>query len=195
MLTATFVLVAALAIVLFGPSSNERIASGFQGFTPPDVPPRDFALKDQDGETVRLSALRGSPVALTFLYSTCEDTCPTTASVIRSALDQSGVGDDIPVLAVSVDPEGDTPLNAKRFLVERRLTGRMRFLLGTRAELRRVWKAYGIQPQGDAFDHSSRVLLIDAQGRQRVSFPFSDLTTDGLAHDLRLIAADARRSA
>jgi protein SCO1/2 len=67
----------------------------------------------------------------------------------------------------------------------------MRFLLGTRAELAPVWKAYGIQPQGADFDHSAYVLLIDRQGRQRIGFPVHQLTPDALAHDIRQLQAEA----
>jgi protein SCO1/2 len=63
--------------------------------------------------------------------------------------------------------------------------GRMRFLMGSRARLAPIWRAYGIQPQGNGFEHSAYVLLIDKRGRQRVSFPVSELTDSGLAHDIR----------
>ena len=103
------------------------------------------------------------------MYSTCRDTCPVTATTIRGALDE--VGHDVPALAVSVDPENDTPDNAESFLVKQRLSGgRMRFLMGSRAQLAPVWTP-GIQPQGKGFEHSAYVLLIDKAGRQRVELP------------------------
>jgi hypothetical protein len=50
---------------------------------------------------------------------------------------------------VSVDPVGDMPANAREFLQRRDLDPRVfRFLLGTRAQLRPVWRAYGIVPIG-----------------------------------------------
>ena len=91
---------------------------------------------------------------------------------------------------MSVDPANDSPVNAKRFLLEQKLTGRMRFLLGSRAQLQPIWKAYGIQPQGDGFEHSAYVLLIDKQGRQRIGFPIDHLTPEGLAHDIRKLEAE-----
>ena len=81
------------------------------------------------------------------------------------------LGHDVPALAVSVDPANDTPFHAKRFLLEQHLTDRMRFILGSRTQLEPIWKAYGIQPQGNGFEHSAYVLLIDKQGRQRIGFP------------------------
>jgi protein SCO1 len=163
-------------------------AAGFVGAARPAIPPQDFTLRDERGRTVRLSDFRGRVVALTFLYATCEDTCPTTAAQLGAALDDAG--GEVPALAVSVDPEGDTPQNASRFLVERGLRGRMSFLLGSRAELAPVWKAYGIQPQGEDFEHSAYVLLIDKRGRQRVGHPFGNLTPEGLAFDLRKLQAE-----
>jgi protein SCO1/2 len=188
MLAATFVLVAALSIVLSTGRGDHAGGAGFDGaIRPPGIPPIDFALRDQDGKVATLDEYRGRPVMLTFLYSTCRDTCPLLAQQIKGALDQ--VGEDVPTLAISVDPANDTKLNARRFVNRQGLTKRMRFLLGDRAELQPVWDAYGIRPQGKAFEHSAYVVLIDAKGVQRVGWPVDKVTPEGLAHDLRLLGA------
>jgi protein SCO1/2 len=188
---ATMAILAAAAIILLvrpGDRAPALGTSGFAGSLRPAVPPQDFTLRDQDGRRVSLSDFRGQVVVLTFLYSTCQDTCPVTATQIRGALDD--LGHDVPALAVSVDPANDTPASARSFLIKRSLTrDRMRFLLGTRAQLAPVWNAYGIQPQGNGFEHSAYVLLIDRRGRQRVSFPIDQLTPEGLTHDIRKLEA------
>jgi protein SCO1/2 len=159
-------------------------ATGWAGFIrPPGAMAPEFALRDQDGERVTLAEYRGRPFAITFVYSTCEDTCPALVDQVRGALDDTGV--DVPLLALSVDPANDTEARARRFLNERRMTRRARFLLGSRAELQPVWKGYGIQPQTDDLEHSAGVVLVDAEGRQRVGFPHDQLTPEALAHDLR----------
>jgi protein SCO1/2 len=66
----------------------------------------------------------------------------------------------------------------------------MRFLLGTRAQLAPIWHAYGIQPQGNGFEHTARVLVIDKHGRQRVAFPVEQLVDRDLAHDIRMLEAE-----
>jgi protein SCO1/2 len=188
MLAATFLLVGALAVVLFTGRSEHAGGAGFDGaLRPPGIPPIDFALKDQDGHLARLDQYRGRPVILTFMYSTCRDTCPLTAQQIKGAMDQ--IGKNIPTLAISVDPANDTQLNARRFVNRQGLTKRMRFLLGDRAQLQPIWKAYGIEPQGKAFDHTAYVVLIDGKGVQRIGWPVDKLTPEGLAHDLRLLGA------
>ena len=160
------------------------------GLRPPDARAADFRLRDQDGAIATMDEYRGRMVVVTFLYSTCEDTCPLTAQQIRGALDD--LGRDVPVIAISVDPRGDTPLHVKRFLVKQHLTGRMRYLVGTRAQLEPVWRAYGIQPQGEGFEHTASTVIVDGAGRQRVGYLTDQLTPEALADDLRALADGAR---
>ena len=187
MVAATLALLAALAIVVFAKpgGGSSAGADGWAGsIAPAGIPVRDFRLRDQDGKVASLREYRGQVVVLTFLYTSCKDVCPTTATTIRGALDD--LGHDVPTLAISVDPKGDTPAAARRFLLQRRLNGgRMRYLLGDRAQLAPIWKAYAIQPQTSRFDHSAYVLLLDRHGRRRISFPVQQLTSEALAHDLR----------
>src|SRR3954463_4612792 len=188
MLVATLLLTAALAIVLFTGRSEHAGGAGFDGAAgPPAPPPLASRPQARAGKAGPLAQYRGRPVILTFMYSTCRDTCPLTAQQIKGALDQ--VGSDVPALAISVDPANDSRLNARRFVNRQGLTRRMRFLLGDRAQLAPIWKAYGIQPQGDGFEHTAYVVLVDAQGIQRVGWPVDKITPEGLAHDLRLLGA------
>ena len=147
---------------------------------PPGARVPAATLRDQDGKALALASLRG-PVIFTFVYSTCEDTCPLQVDQIRGALDT--LGRDVPVIGVSVDPAGDTATRARRFLVERQMTGRMRFLLGREPELEPVWKAFGIQPQRGDLDHSAYTVLTH-DGRQVTGYPADLLTSDDLAHDV-----------
>ena len=149
---------------------------------PPGARLPEFSLTTQDGEAVTAAALRGRPLVVTFIYSTCEDTCPGQVQSIRGALDD--LGRDVPVVGVSVDPSGDTPRSAQAFLLEQSMKGRMDFLLGTRKQLEPVWQAFGIAPQRDGREHSAYTVLVDRDGRQRVGFPASRLTPSALARDL-----------
>jgi len=191
-LACTFAALCGALLASRGDEGGGALASapGFRGALAPEgVPPMDFRLRDQDGRPASLADYRGEVVALTFLYTTCEDTCPIAADQIRGAFDR--LGHDIPALAVSVDPANDDADQARKFLLKRRLTnGRMRFLLGDERALTPIWRFYGIEPQGDAFDHSARVLLIDRSGRQRITFPVGQLTPEALAHDIARLEAE-----
>ncbi len=146
----------------------------------------DFELKNQDGETVSMRELRGRPVVVTFLYTNCDDTCPAQAQTVRGALDE--LGEDVPALAVAVDPPRDTAESAQAFLAEQRVTGRMDFVLGSRRELRPLWNGFYIAPQTVTQEHQARFTLIDKRGFQRVGYPGFEATPERLAHDLRLLS-------
>jgi protein SCO1 len=189
-------LVAALALaVLLGDGRDDPVSAAgptglHGGLRPPAARAADFRLRDQDCDLVTMDEYRGRTVVVTFLYSTCEDTCPLTAQQIRGALDD--LGRDVPVVAISVDPAGDTPLHVRRFLVKQHLTGRMRYLVGSREQLAAVWRAYGIRPQGEGFEHTASTVIVDDAGRQRVGYLTDQLTPEALADDLRKLADGAR---
>lgn len=169
---------------------------GFVGaVAPPDVTPRDFTLPDENGRSFSLAAQRGKVVVLTWMYATCLDSCPRTASTIRLALDQvGGAAKDVPVVAVSVDPAGDTRTAVRSFLLKQSLLGRMTYLRGTRAQLRPVWSAYNVLPQGTGTkqkdSHTVYLIIIGRDGRQRVSLAVDTMTPEALAHDLRRVLAE-----
>ena len=72
-----------------------------------------------------------------FIYSTCRDTCPAQVQTIRDALDElpAAERDRVRVVGISVDPANDTAKRAQSFLLKQQMTGRMQFLLGSRAQL------------------------------------------------------------
>jgi protein SCO1 len=155
---------------------------------PPGLRAPDFELRDQDGQPISMRSFRGRPVLVTFLYTTCEETCPLQAQTVRGALDE--LGHDLPAIAVAVDPPRDTPERARAFLSEQRALGRLDFVLGSRAELRPLWEGFAIQPQSVTQEHQSRFTLVDARGYQRVGYPGQEATAERLAHDLRLLESE-----
>jgi protein SCO1 len=144
-------------------------------------PAPDFRLIDQAGRSVALSGLRGRPVVLTFLYSTCPDFCPLTAEKLRQTYEQLGKdAGKVSMLAVSVDPSGDTPDAVREFTAVHRLPdANWHYLIGSEAELAPVWAAYGIArvqtartpavgaPLSDAVGHTEALFLLDTQGRKQ----------------------------
>ena len=182
-------------VLLFAVGEKTVAAAGFAGsLRPSGIPPAEFGgVRDERGAPLRLGAMRGKPVVVTFLYTTCRDTCPLTAQQIRIALDE--LGHDVPVVAISVDPAGDTPARARRFALKQSMQGRMRWALGSERELARLWKAYFVQPQRADQEHSASTILLDARGVQRVGYATSVLTPADLAHDIALLEREAAEGA
>jgi protein SCO1/2 len=158
----------------------------------PPLPAHDFALRDQDGKLVRLSALAGKYRIVTFLYTSCPDVCPLIASNLNLALRKLTPAEraQVRVLAVSVDPKGDTPKAVDRFVAAHRLLPQFRYLTGTRAQLAPVWRSYGIavQPPGKTaiVAHTSWELLVTPAGKGHVLYD-AQVKGAAVAHDLKLL--------
>jgi protein SCO1 len=188
------VLLGAIAVIVLtnrGPAdTGQAVAqSEFDGPTmPPHAVAHDFTLTDQNGHRVSLAADRGKVVVLTFIHSLCHDTCPFMVEQIKGALnDLPDNGRNVPTIGVSAAHAEDTVHNRKVFLAKHEMTGRMEFVNGPLATMRRVWHEYAIQPVTPKIDHSTFVLLIDKHGYERIGFAADQLTPEGLAHDIRVL--------
>jgi protein SCO1 len=150
----------------------------------------DFTLTDGvTGRAVTLSAQRGQVVALTFLYTSCPDVCPLTATRFRATQSElQGDAGRVTFIAVSVDPDGDTPQAVQAFSAAHGLASNWFYLVGGRAQLVPVWASYGIGVQAGSttVTHNDAVYLIDRSGRERVLLHSEDLATD-LTNDVRAL--------
>jgi protein SCO1/2 len=175
-----------VAALVLGACAPAPLAGTELGAT--DAP--DFTLTDGvSGRPVTLSAQRGQVVALTFLYTTCPDVCPLTATRFRaSQTELQGDAGRVTFIAISVDPERDTPKAVQDFSSAHGLASNWYYLVGDRAQLAPVWVAYGIgvQAGSSTVTHNDAVYLIDARGRERVLLHSEDLATD-LTNDLRAL--------
>jgi protein SCO1 len=162
--------------------------------TPTAAP--DFTLTDGiSGNAVTLSAQHGKVVVVSFLYTHCPDVCPLTAEQFRMAQQKLSASerDGTIFVAVSVDPQQDTPTAVQAFARDHGLVKNFVFLVGGAAQLQAVWSAYGIRIETDpatrGVGHSDAIYLLDKKGQARV-LTHSDITADALAGDLKVLAAE-----
>jgi protein SCO1 len=153
----------------------------------PARPAPAFALHDQQGSLVQLAAQRGRLVVVTFLYTHCRDVCPLIANNLNSVLHRLGPdAGQLRVLAVSVDPKGDTPAAVRRYARQHALLPQFHYLIGTRRELAPVWRSYHVAVSGGGgqVNHSAYTVLIDREGKQRVLYA-SDFRPAEVLRDVR----------
>lgn len=156
-----------------------------------------FALRNARGRRTSTADLTGRPYAVTFLYTSCTDVCPLIAQELREALRLLGRdAGDVAVVAISADPEGDTPAKVRRWLRRLRLSRNFHYLIGSRSELRPVWKAHFAAPQprgSEESRHSASIWLVDKRGRWRTKFSAgAAIPPRDLAHDLRLLLRERK---
>ena len=167
---------------------KQRFAGG--ELKPPRTAP-PIALHDANGTPVTLAAQRGRYALVTFIYTHCPDVCPLITQNLNAALRVIGptARSRVRVLAVSVDPVGDTPKAVRAYARVKHLFPQFRYLIGSRTELRRVWKAWHVQAvetKPDLVDHVAYTALIDTNGKERVLYDASVRATQ-VVHDLRVL--------
>lgn len=136
-------------------------------------------LSDGRGGRFDTASLTGRPYVVTFLYVNCPDVCPIIADELRQALADLGPrADRAAVVAVSVDPRGDTRPAVASFLRRHREPANFHYLIGSEAQLKPTWNAYYAAPQipGDPHSsHTAAIWMVDSRGR--IAGKFSAGTT------------------
>ncbi|MEO6925235.1 MAG: SCO family protein [Rhodanobacter sp.] len=128
-------------------------------------------LTTQDGQQQMLSARRGRPQLVTMFYTSCQMVCPLiidSLRLTRNALDPT-VRPRVDILAVSFDPAKDDVATLHAYAQKRRLDPRVWTLARAEpAQVRQLSGVLGLQyrqlPDGE-FNHSSELILLDADGR------------------------------
>ena len=162
------------------------------------VAPAIDTLPDQTGRMFSLASLRGHPVALAFFDSHCNQECPLEGRELAAAESSLPAAERPILVAVSVNPL-DTPASAAKAAREWNLAkvAPWHWLMGTRARLARVWRAYNIyvgKSQDGDIPHTEALILIDRRGYERSAYlyPFNQ---PFVTHDLGVLGRElARRS-
>ncbi len=173
------------------PASSTLAATSYEGasVTPAAPAPALDTLRDYQGRAVNLASYRGKAVLVTFLYTHCPDVCPLIASQLHNTLSQLGArASDVQLIAVSVDPRGDTPGAVASFLRKHGLLGQMEYLTGSAHELAPVWSAWHVGSERDVgnpelVNHSAIIYGISARGNVTTVYDAS-FTPGEIIHDL-----------
>src|SRR2546430_1097953 len=170
---------------------SSRTYSGFAAKPPKPAPP--LTLTNSLGKRFDLIQYRGKAVLVTFIYTHCPDVCPLIVSHLRTAQAELGSkARKLQIVAVSTDPRGDNPRTVAAFLRVHGMTGRMQYLIGSRAQLGPVWKRWGIvakpaQSGRDPVEHSGLLSGIDPQGKITTFYP-ANFKPAQIVHDVPLLA-------
>jgi protein SCO1 len=193
---------AAVVVAGCGGSSSDSHSvaapnGGYAGaLASPAKPAPPLQLDNSLGQPVNLKQYRGKAVLVTFIYDHCPDICPLIVSNLHTAQNELGSeAKNLQIIAVSVDPKGDTPKTVKSFLADHQMTGRMQYLIGSRPQLENVWSDWGIVAKSsptrkspDAVEHSAEILGISGSGKVTTLYP-ANFKPAQIVHDVPKLAA------
>jgi protein SCO1 len=174
-----------------GQASAAKVGT-YQGLalTPLRPAPPLSTLHNYDGTSFNLAADRGKAAFVTFLYTHCPDVCPLIASNLHNAYAKMtpAMRSRVAIVAVSVDPHGDTPGTVAAFVRQHELTGEARYLIGSASQLGAVWEAWKVGSQRDTsnpglVNHSALVYGVSASGKLTTIYP-ANFEPGQIIHDV-----------
>jgi cytochrome oxidase Cu insertion factor (SCO1/SenC/PrrC family)/thiol-disulfide isomerase/thioredoxin len=164
---------AALAVVLVAspgtaPSDALALNPNLDPGTPLNRPAPAFSLTDQFGQPVSLQSFRGKVVLLAFNDSECTTICPlTTAAMLAARAKLGAAGSRVQLIGVDANPKATSLEDVLSYSQLHGMLHAWHFLTGSLAQLKRVWKTYGIEAaiQGGQIAHTPALFVIDPHGR------------------------------
>lgn len=173
-------------------------ASGFELLKPGEAVP-DAQFVDQDGKARTFSSFKGSPVAMTFIYTACPipDFCPLMDrqfAAIQQTLKADPTLQTAHLLSVSFDPATDTPAVLKTHADRLKADpSRWTFLTGDRDKIDQFASRFGVsisRSLTDAVDitHNLRTAIVDAEGRLVKVYTGNEWKPETVVADLMALA-------
>ncbi len=175
------------------PNTTATTAAYSGGTVSPVKAAPELGLRTWNGRRVTMADYTGKAVLVTFLYVNCPDVCPLIVDNLVRVKDRLGpAGKRLRIVAVSVDPVGDTPAAVKRFLSNHRATADVDYLIGSRDALEAAWARWGIGARADKdnpslIEHSGVIWGVDRRGRRATFYPASGFDVADIEGDVRLL--------
>jgi len=159
------------AIVLLGFAAIASAAQPAPALPGDSIYQLPLPLTDSKGQTRDWRALRGKPRLVSMFYTSCQYICPLIVESGKAVERQLTPAQQkqLGVALISMDPARDDPAALKKVVEQRKLDAARWTLASPRADdVRAVAGVLGIryrQLADGEFNHSSALILVDANGR------------------------------
>jgi len=129
-----------------------------------------ITLTNQYGKALTLASLRGKPVLVSFIHTTCKGICELMTAKMKDVdADLGTKGTNVAMVSISTDPEHDGPAELIAYAKKEDVANNgFVFLTGEPAAIKQVLAIYGVnQHKGDTpMTHVLDLFLIGPNGRQ-----------------------------
>jgi protein SCO1/2 len=150
----------------------------------------EVSLVDQHGSAVSLASLKGKPVLIDFIYTSCASTCPMLTAKMAAIAHQLGpaLGADVTIVSISLDPEHDSPTALAKYAKSHDADGPgWIFLTGPPAQIDQVLALFKLRRtrEGDGtITHSISAFLLGPDGHQLRQYNALDVSPGSVAADV-----------
>jgi len=160
-----------------------------------------YSFTDPRGNTVDLASLRGKPLILSLIYTSCHHVCPMLTTHLKRVVDvaRDALGkDSFNVASIGFDTAVDTPRRMQDFAHSRGIDMRNWYFLSTDEEtIRRLAKDTGFifEPSPKGFDHLAQITLVAADGSIHQQVYGAQFATPTLVEPLKELVFGTPRKA
>ncbi len=161
----------------------------------------DYTFRDVDGQSFSLLALRGKPLVISLIYTSCHHVCPLITANIEKNVDiaHEALGADaFSVVSIGFDWQVDTPDRMRMYAAAKGIdTPGWHFLSGDEASVAAISEDVGFQyfPTAKGFDHLSQTTVIDADGKVYRQIYGQDFDAQAFVEPLKELVYDTPREA
>jgi protein SCO1/2 len=168
-----------------------------------DLTKKSYNLINQEGEEVVFpNIIKRRITVMGFIFTHCPDICPMTTHnmyLTERELNENGI-EDVKFVAISFDPERDSPQVLKKFAEVRELdfnswtllTGEKNIVneLMKRFDVKAIKTDESVDEEGNSeysMMHTDRISLIDENGRLKKNYKGSTLNIEELVNDIKTL--------
>ena len=161
------------------------------------APAPAFTLTSQDGKPFSLRDLRGKVAVVTFIFTTCTDTCPLLTAKLVGIDRKLAASDPVFFVGITVDPLNDSPAALKKYAAAYSAPpSRFAFLTGDFDKIHKVVRSYGVYyapKEKGGVEHTFLTSIVDATGTLRVQYLGSRFDPNEFLGDLRSLIEEAQQ--
>lgn len=152
-------------------------------------------LVDQNGKSVLLSSVKGKPVLVGFIHTSCKGVCEMMTAKMRQVAHSLGAqfNSSVTMVSITTDPDDDDPAHLLKYAKAQRAdTDGYLFLTGTQQQIDRLLNLYDVPEEGpdETMVHVLDLFLVAPDGSSMHKYNGMAVSADALASAIK--SADAR---
>jgi cytochrome oxidase Cu insertion factor (SCO1/SenC/PrrC family) len=159
--------------------------------TPPQVdylPP--VPLIDQNGKSILLNSLKGKPVLVGFIHTSCKGVCEMMTAKMRQVAEGLGrqFNSSVTMVSISTDPDDDSPAQLLKYAKAQNVDAEgYLFLTGTQQQIDRLLRLYHVPEEGpdETTVHVLDFFLVAPDGSSMRKYNGMAVSAEALASDIR----------
>lgn len=154
----------------------------------------DVSLTNQYGKPLSLALLKGKPLLVSFIHTSCKGVCELMTAKMKDVADDLGAnGTKVSMVSISTDPNDDGPAQLMAYAKKEDVADDgFVFLTGKPAAVKQVLAVYGVNQHAgdDEMTHVFELFLIGPDGHQVRHYHGLKIQAAKVAGDIQHTLAD-----